>query len=84
MPDINMQLLEKAALIAFGFSLFVSLIICLSMKAKMKSVRKAKFATHYVVDDQVVVHESTDSYSHSTVEVHTIAHAEPVNKNNGF
>lgn len=84
MPVIDMDLLVKALLIAFGFSLFVSVIICLSMKASMKSVHKARNASHYIEDEQIVLHNSSDNYSHTTEEVHPIAQTQNANKNNGI
>lgn len=70
---IDYEVLLQALLIAFGISLIMALIICLVMKSKMKSVKKAKRADSYILQSEVKLSQSSDTFTHNTVQVIPIA-----------
>lgn len=63
------DLFLKALLIAFGVSLLIALICCLVMKSKMITAKKAKYADNYLIESAVVITDSSDKYSHETVQI---------------
>lgn len=70
---IDYEVLLQALLIAFGISLIMALLICLVMKSKMKSVKKAKRADSYILQSEVKLSQSSDTFTHNTVQVIPIA-----------
>ena len=54
-------------LVTVFFPALISLIACLSMKKKMKSVRKGVGASRYVADNGVAITDRQDRFTHTTV-----------------
>ncbi len=53
-------------LISIGAGLAIAFVICMSMKASMKTARKALTARNYVPDDGINIRDRRDVYTHTT------------------